>query len=586
MLDQPDAAQSAKPDNSGPPHLSSLMTLLLLTIVGGAFRFATIMYPGIWYDEAQTYRRVCGTFSQLMQQLRSDGFMPLHYWIEWGLAQLVGGAGHLTPFWLRLPAALAGTLMVPAMYWLARHFSKQRTSLLVAAFTACSAYLNFYSHDAKMYMPLWLMCALSMSCFLTWQRNGKRIAWIGWLACSIVMIGFHATGAVILALQAMMFLATWNSRRRHRLTFTLGIALIVIGPLCYYVLFNRWAKNIHDAGWEGASGLHWIPNYNAGRTRPQLLIYPLTAYLTGWEWPAGNGEPRPSTVNGSQLFYAATHGNFIPTFVRITFEVVIVILFMLAGAGLVWAMRAKSSRLPRESLWLAVWLVVPMLVLFELATHPNRLIPFHGWAGIWMPRYLGFVWPAGAILICSLLSSLPSALLRRSAIVLLLAVNCVQSICHVTVETRPPTQRMMQDVWEARDDSGASRTYLPAYPFDPEGGDTVLPGAGKFYLCMEAGRPLLLPDNWLKTPAELIVPIHPGGDPALIAQDVIGRPAVRELTVWRAFVAEDRGLADLERLLGLQWKKTSDETFHIRGVWNWSDLYICRRCRYIRSMSQ
>ena len=56
---------------------------------------------------------------------------------------------------LRLLPALAGTFMVPAMYFLARQFLGRRGALLAAAFTAVSAFLNYYSRDAKMYEPTW-----------------------------------------------------------------------------------------------------------------------------------------------------------------------------------------------------------------------------------------------------------------------------------------------------------------------------------------------------------------------------------------------------------------------------------------------
>ena len=332
--------------------------------------------------------------------------------------------------------------------------------------------------------------------------------------------------------------------------------------------------------------MHLVRNYNDGRTRAQLLIYPTTAYLTGWEWPAANADPAPSRVVGSQLYFAATHGNLIPTPVRIVFEAANIALLALAALGLIWALRTGSWRLSRTSAWLVVWLILPTFVLFEIATHPNRLIPFHGWAGIWMPRYLGFVWPAGAILICTLFASLPGVFLRRSAMMLLLGINCLQSVCLVTFQTRPPTQRMMQDVWQARDEQGPIRTYLPTYPFDPEGGGTVLPGAGKYYLCMAAERPLLQPETWLKISAESTVPIHASDDPTSVAEDVRKMPSLEELVVWRASRDTDFEVDELERLLGPQWKQTADETFHVRGVWNWSDLYICRRCRYVRSMSQ
>ena len=232
--------------------------LALLTLIGGGFRFLTLARPVVWYDEAQTFRRVSGSFSAMMQKLRYDGFVPLHYWIEWGLGRLLGGASHLTPFWLRFFPAIAGTLMIPAMYGLARQFCCRRTALLVAAFTTCSAYMNIFSHDAKMYMPLWFFCTLSMTCLLVWSRHNGRVAWLGWVGASGIMVALHASGLALLAIQP---LAYWVSRKVHgrRATASLliGLAVIVAAPLCYYTCFNRWVHEIRHNGWDETSGLAW-----------------------------------------------------------------------------------------------------------------------------------------------------------------------------------------------------------------------------------------------------------------------------------------------------------------------------------------
>ncbi|HXE52028.1 MAG TPA: hypothetical protein VN541_03390, partial [Tepidisphaeraceae bacterium] len=82
-----------------------------LTLLAALARLATAGSPPLWNDEAQTFRRVCGTFSQLTAMLREAPFPPLHYYLYWLLGQALGGAGHLTPFWMRFVPALAGALM-------------------------------------------------------------------------------------------------------------------------------------------------------------------------------------------------------------------------------------------------------------------------------------------------------------------------------------------------------------------------------------------------------------------------------------------------------------------------------------------
>jgi len=118
-----------------------LVTLLFLTIFAGFIRFAWIERPSLWNDEGHTFRRLTGSFQDLLDVLQSSGFSPLHYELYWYIGHILGGAHKLTPFWMRVVPSLAGTLMVPAIYFLARQMCSKRTSLLVAAYAAGSAYL-------------------------------------------------------------------------------------------------------------------------------------------------------------------------------------------------------------------------------------------------------------------------------------------------------------------------------------------------------------------------------------------------------------------------------------------------------------
>ena len=178
-----------------------LWILLLLTAVAGVLRFAMIGSPPLWGDEVLTYSRVCGTYGQMLEILKSDGFGPLHYSAYWLLGQYV----KLDPFWMRVIPAGAGTLMVPAMYWLARQMTNRKASLLAAAIACFSAYLMAYSHDAKMYMHFWLMCALHVAALLHWVRSGSRLVWWVWVATGIAAIGLHTWAAVVVAVEGLIF---------------------------------------------------------------------------------------------------------------------------------------------------------------------------------------------------------------------------------------------------------------------------------------------------------------------------------------------------------------------------------------------
>src|SRR5262245_44354443 len=119
-----------------------------LTIVGGVLRFMRLAHPPLLFDEAATYTRVVGSFREMLEILRFDGFAPLHYELYWLMSRFM----RLTPTVMRIVPAISGTLMVPATYFLARQVVGRRVATLAAALTAVSGWQLVYSRDAKMYM--------------------------------------------------------------------------------------------------------------------------------------------------------------------------------------------------------------------------------------------------------------------------------------------------------------------------------------------------------------------------------------------------------------------------------------------------
>ncbi|MBC8109001.1 MAG: phospholipid carrier-dependent glycosyltransferase [Anaerolineae bacterium] len=364
-----------------------IIALLLLIVIGGVMRFSFLEKPPIWFDEAATFARTSARYVELLESLEEAGFGPLHYhaiwWIKnglpyWGKFEVVSMPAVMrgnefgrmrtgprkngqvevkdlvpthrllkseqvvmTPFMMRLIPAICGTLMIPAMYWLARELSGRKSVALMAALlTTFSAYLLNYSRDAKMYMDSWLFVTLHVAALLWWLRTRRMIPWWCWIIAGTVMVGMHALGALILAIDLIIVLTakcghwkchlpvlltpaaavaipgewigrtTWHVARQRSVppllpasktwqflarfyrgfrvpalgAFILGLAILMIGPYGYFRVFNKYAQRITERGWMG-SGLQWVKDYNEGRTPREQVQYATTAFLTGWEWP-------------------------------------------------------------------------------------------------------------------------------------------------------------------------------------------------------------------------------------------------------------------------------------------------------------
>ena len=284
---------------AGTSRRAALLWLLLITAVGGVLRFSSLDAPPVWGDEAMTFSRTIGSYGELLGVLREDGFTPYHYELTWWLRQgcplpwptgnlvwadlwspggkdapwhdwqvplpevtawqTVGGGVPLTPFYLRLVPAICGTLMVPAVYFLAAQMARRKVALVAALFACCSAWLLNYSRDAKMYQQSWLFVTLHLGCFLWWlrlrrQRRYSRPAWWLWVAGGIAMTGFSAPSAAVLGVELVLFLTApavrWGSADH------LGLPLAAVAAL------PTWA------------------------CLPLIALPPLLAWASGWSWTA------------------------------------------------------------------------------------------------------------------------------------------------------------------------------------------------------------------------------------------------------------------------------------------------------------
>jgi 4-amino-4-deoxy-L-arabinose transferase-like glycosyltransferase len=356
QVDAPPAESNHSAPAGSPPRQrrwsarSDLKLLVLLTLLAAALRLVMLNVPTLEYDEAATYSRVTGTFHQMLDILRADGFTPLFYELYWVMAKALP----LNPWVMRLPEAIAGIAMVPAIFFLARELTPdRRVALLSAGLAACSSYLLIFSRFAKMYMPLWMLATLFITCVLWWMRStGRtaRVAWLAWVAAAVAMNGLQALGTVVVAIALLIVIThpqvTWN-----KFLFAIcGLAISLCGIGVHYACFNQWAPRVQGAqtGWQ-ESGLTWIQRRNANLAKPYLMFDTATTFLFSYRGPRPPiGPPRRVVIP-------------------------VIILSALIGALLIAAMLPHRRRddpaedvstaadVPRHrgGLWIAAWVLLP-----------------------------------------------------------------------------------------------------------------------------------------------------------------------------------------------------------------------------------
>ena len=301
--------------------------LAAVTLAGALLRFWALDRPPVWGDEARVFARTFGSWAQMVDWLKGDSFTPLHYYLVWWLGHglpigtrggepllLLGGPVRLTPAVLRLPSAVAGTLFVPIVYWLAAELlGRRRAALTAALLAATSAYLLVYARDAKMYMGAWTLLTAHAAAGLAWlrlRRAGRAglpaaTAYAAWVVLGVLMVGYQGATAVVLAVEVVGVVMFALLRRRPPRAAMLEVgaavagAAVVVGCLGAYLGVGSGDGVFHVTGLrrivaghtapaehrEAAGGTVWVGDYNLGRDVHDHLGYTASAWLTGWEWP-------------------------------------------------------------------------------------------------------------------------------------------------------------------------------------------------------------------------------------------------------------------------------------------------------------
>jgi hypothetical protein len=257
-----------------------------------------------------------------------------------------------------------------------------------------------------------------------------------------------------------------------------------------------------------------------------------------------------------------------------------------AAAGVYFSGSTNRQRLGKLVVVLGVFLIL-MIICTLMFMFWNSEYP----GSVWMPRYLGVVWPALAIAVATLLLRLPTRPLRWAAIALLVGVNLSVFSARVFAGSEPPVPLMARDLIDSQPQGAKVRMYYgqirAPHPGAPGGGTlTSVPGA--YYLTILSGQPT--------SPRQMIGSFgggnfgrfrrwHGGAMPLerYISRDIQQSPQIEQIIVWdRPQSAADDADAILATL-GANWRRIDRQIFPVRDHWTWRHLYYCQRRVYERT---
>ena len=227
-----------------------LAWMAVLTCLALVLRAADMMGRSLWLDDGVTLLRLNSSWPDNLRNIvylydlpTIDTHPPLYFLI---LKAWVIFAGQ-SEFALKWVSVLAGVLVVPLSYALARRLFTAPAALLTAVTVLLSPAIQWYSHDIRMY-TLVVVLSTSTTYALSrlikprptdrWMRR-RLHAWIAWGVLMFLSISAHYSFAglafahlLFIGIMLLRRMSLENEAARRRLIRRLAVAGAVVAALC------------------------------------------------------------------------------------------------------------------------------------------------------------------------------------------------------------------------------------------------------------------------------------------------------------------------------------------------------------------
>lgn len=349
------------PATRSTPSDSALQrTILAATFVAALLRLFRLGHQSLWIDEqfSLVASGVPGPIA--WRDLLENVHGPLHA-LAVALAASLGGTSEWV---LRLPSALAGIALVPAMAWLAARWSGRETVTPAVWLTAGAPFLVWYSQECRNYAFLILGSVLATAAVLELQRRCRPAGVLLYLLAAAGAALSNLSFALLIPLHARLWLAGGPTRRARRVALGVSIAGLLLMVLPWLPAIGGiwdWSRlapgRTADAGemaLRGTSTFHVA-----------AVPFALHAFVMGY-----SGGPSLRELRAAPVAAVRAH------------------MPELALAGLVFgvlgALGLMAVARRRRLLDTGLWLIAPALVVSYFAAHNFKV--FH-------PRYIAVSLP-------------------------------------------------------------------------------------------------------------------------------------------------------------------------------------------------
>jgi hypothetical protein len=253
---------------------------------------------------------------------------------------------------------------------------------------------------------------------------------------------------------------------------------------------------------------------------------------------------------------------------------------LLAVLGLSLLLPPVGSR--RQRLMRAGGVVLSVVGVWALLWVAWLIVPTQE-KSVWMPRYLGFVWPAFAVLVAWLIDRLPLMPLRWLAAALLVAANLGYFGLRVFGPSEPPTRLMAIDAISARDDA---RSIM--FSSGPPG--IGAPGTGRvrsmpmsYYASLVAREPASPRQaRGFETMRRLNIEGIRAGDTDRIARRLRRDGNINRVIVWHETAPGATSSDPYAAAFDERWIAVKRERFSVHDHWMWLPMYDLHRTVWVK----
>ncbi|MBI2651188.1 glycosyltransferase family 39 protein [Candidatus Woesearchaeota archaeon] len=210
--------------------------LFAIIALGAFLRIYGLGNESFWIDESETaYVAKQSSFSKVLYDIYNynsaapdyfkgtgGGSMPLYFFISYYWTKIFG----LNEFNLRLLSAIFGIMSIYLTYLLGKYFFNAKTGLIAAFIISINHQNIYYAQEARNYAMLIFFTLLSIYFLMRSLNENKKIYWLGYIICAVVLIYTHYLSFLILMFQ---YLYIFLFGKTHKANFKNAIisALII-----------------------------------------------------------------------------------------------------------------------------------------------------------------------------------------------------------------------------------------------------------------------------------------------------------------------------------------------------------------------